>query len=151
MKKKVQIALGIVAPLIVWAVPVLLSGKIYLFDVIDFGYGNLGLDKAFFILFATYNIFAAVYSKKKGNNKFFLCHQIMVSIPILAWIICFIMGLTITNFGPITTAVYILAVPFVNASYIFEESDFWLILSSVIIGLSPLAGFITYKAVKVEH
>lgn len=61
------------------------------------------------------------------------------------------MELTITNFGPLTTAAYILAVPFINASYIFDEENFWLILSSVVIGLSPLAGFITYKAVKVEH
>lgn len=150
MKTKVQITLGIISPLIVWAVPILLSGKIYLFDVIDLGYGNLGLDKAFFVLFAAYNIFTAIYSKNKGNDKFFLCLQITVSIPIFAWIICFIMELTITNFGPLTTAVYILAVPFINASYIFEEGDFWLILSSVVIGLSPLAGFITYKAVKVE-
>lgn len=151
MKTKTQIALGIISPLIVWALPILLSGKIYLFDVIDLGYGSLRLDKVFFVLFAAYNIFAAVYSKKKGNDKFFLCHQITVSIPIFAWIICFILELTITGFEPITTAVYVLSVPFVNASYIFEESNLGLILSSVIIGLSPLAGFITHKAVKVKQ
>lgn len=145
MKK--QIISGILIPTAVWSLPTLMSGTIYLFEPIDLGYAKIGLVKGFFVLFAAYNIFVAVLSKKKKFEKFFLCHQIVVSVPICAYIICFALTFLITNPGPVSTALYVLSMPLATACLLFEN-EFWMIFSAVVIGLSPLVGFLMHKYIK---
>lgn len=141
-----QIIIGIVSSTVIWISAILLSGKMVSGDVLDLGYSDLGLGKFFFLLFLGYNIFIALYSKKHNKKYFFNSAFIAEIIPLFTIIIALL-----SNFIPLINETIVLGLsvlfstPVGSVFYIFPESEFLTVLTSIVVFVSPIVSLIIYK------
>jgi 1,4-dihydroxy-2-naphthoate octaprenyltransferase len=141
-----QIISGIFSSTVIWISAILLSGKMVSGDVLDLGYSDLGLGKIFFLLFFGYNIFIALYSKKRNIKYFFNSAFIAEIIPLSTIIIALL-----SNFTPLINETIVLGLsvlfstPVGSVFYSFPESEFLTVLTSIVVFASPIVSLVIYK------
>ena len=140
-----QILGGMFSSVIIWCLPILLSGLIVGGDLLDLGYSEQGLGKIFFGLFLVYNIFIALYSNKTNKKYYWKTAFITEIIPLIALlIICFLEWAHLSGtliFG----LTFMFCIPAGSILYIFSDSPVFTVISTIVIAVSPIVSLVIYK------
>lgn len=144
-KKYTEKLIGFFCSLTLWILPTILSGEILGGDIITLNYSHLGLGKIYFALFLIYNIIIAVYTKKKGKRTLFISSFIITMLPIIGYIISFLLYFIGNNDNVVSPILYVLGIPMSTAIYIYTESAMMTIISGIIIFISPILSVLVYK------
>lgn len=144
-KKGIEKLMGIFCSLTLWILPTILSGEILGGDILDLNYSHLGLGKLYVALFFIYNVFVAIYTKKKGKRTLFFSSFITVIIPVIGYIISFLSYFMGNNDSVVSTILYVLGIPMATAIYIYDESSIMTIISGILMFISPILSILIYK------
>ncbi len=142
--------LGILSALVLLALAPLLGGEIIGADSLNLGWSDLGLGKIYFIIFAAWCIFLAVYSKKKAAPYLFGSAIISLGIPAASCVLMYsaMIFLPLPEF--VVTPLYFLAIPLftaVTCGYT-DGASIMAVVSVVTVILSPFMAMIIYKFYK---
>ena len=86
MKKSLQIFLGSLTSILVYAAAVLMSGSVFLGDEYTFGTDSFGFFGVFLLLF--YAVLLALLCKKKGATYFFKSGILVLALPLVSALLC---------------------------------------------------------------
>lgn len=144
-KKYSEILIGFSSSLILWILPTILSGEVLGGDIFTLNYSHLGLGKIYFVLFFIYNIIIAIYTKKKKKQSLFMGSLITTIVPIIGYVISFLLFFTGINDNIVCSILYVLGLPMATAIYVFDENVIMTIISGIFIFISPILSVLFYK------
>ncbi len=145
-ERKKEILLGAICSIMIWVAPVFLSGNFLGENILNYSYSGLGI--IFPLLFLFWNIFIAIYGKKKNKKNLFISSYLIILLPIIGYFLSFLSYFIITNDSIVKTILYLLGMPMATAIYIDDDSVIMTIISGVVILFSPILSIITYKYTK---
>ena len=147
--KYFQAFCGIACPALVWCLPVLLSGLVLGGDRLDLGYSNLKLGIIYLLLFPAYCVLSAIYAKRNNLRVFYVFSSVVLALPILCFLLSYLSVLAGLDYGTALLGFfYKLATPAGNATLMFPDSVALTVISQIIIPVSLVSGFVTYKVAK---